>query len=444
MASKDKNKLAQIFLAVIIFAIFSVSEANAFWWFFGAKAKQGAAEFTDRNKSLLTLKEAYRLALIRSETVAMKKETINEAQGHFYQAFNYIMPSVDFVMTRSDQDSQTGSGDFYRRSTPQKKFSFSQPLFSGFKEFAALKGAGAEKGQRLSELQRAKELLFQDVVEAFYAVRQYKKELELLNRTKKILENRLTELKRRARIGRSRDSEAELTAADLHTTQADAEEARRLLTVSIQLLEYCIGRPVTEDLADDPVTHDVSKNINSYLAKSHMRSDVRAAKDFFSLAEQNVVVAQSGLFPSVKATGNSYTQRVGWQEGNNWDLLLTVDVPVFEGTQVIGDIKTAVAQRESARHQYSKTKRLAELDIRNCYESYQSAALQENMLKEAKRASQKSFELNESDYRSNLVSNLEVLDSLRRYQAAHTRYNRAQYLAKRMYWRFKVAVGEAV
>ena len=254
----------------------------------------------------------------------------------------------------------------------------------------------------------------------------------------------MKELVRRARIGRSRDSEVEMTVVDLRTTESQVEEARRLFVVSKQLLEYYIGRPIDEELIEEDASLEKLKAVDLYLPKSDLRSDVQAAKEFHSLTEQNVVVAQSGLFPSINVTGNSYTQRVGSQSGNDWDVLLTCDVPVFEGTRVIGNIKTAAAQREEAKYQYSKTKRLAELDIKNSYENYKSSLVQELTLLEAKNSGQKNFDLNDIEYRSNLVSNIEVLDSLRRYQEAYMRYNQAHYATRRTYWRFKVAIGEAV
>ena len=149
----------------------------------------------------LTLAEAYRLSLKRSEDIAMKVETLNAAQGRFYRASDTVMPKADFVMTHKEQDASGSSGStsttdssLTRRVIPEKKFTFSQPIFSGFKEFAALQGSGAEKEQRVFEIERAKELLFMDVVDAFYGVFLAQEDVEILKSIHTALENRIKEL----------------------------------------------------------------------------------------------------------------------------------------------------------------------------------------------------------------------------------------------------------
>ena len=97
----------------------------------------------------LTLDEAYRLALKQSEDVAISRETLGAAEGHFYQAFQVILPKIDYAITRTEQQAVSGgsadttTANALRRSTPLQKFTLNQPIFSGFKEFAAFPPAGA-------------------------------------------------------------------------------------------------------------------------------------------------------------------------------------------------------------------------------------------------------------------------------------------------------------
>ena len=399
----------------------------------------------------LTLSDSYRLALKRSEDIGMKTELINEAQGHFYLAMSQILPSFSFQMTHFEQDASKqnnggasgGYGISTRRSTPQKQFVFSQPIFSGFKEIAGVQGAGAEKAQRKFERQRAEELLFMDVVESYYLVIQYRKGLEILNSTHKLLEDRLKELTERVKLGRSRDSELVTALADLNLIEFDIEEASRLEAISRQLLEFYIGRDIKGELADEDFEGEYT-DLPEYLTKADGRSDVKAQKEAHTLAEKNVIVAQSGFFPSVKLDGNYYTQRVAPQSGNDWDLLFTVDVPIFDGAQTIGDVKVAASQRESARLDFEKTRRLARLDIKDAYENFKYAQKEERTLKNAAEASKKSYELQSEEYRLNLVNNLDVLDALRQYQVVARTLNLAHYQMKRNFWNLKVAVGETI
>ena len=399
----------------------------------------------------LTLSEAYALSLKRSEDIAIKVQTLDAAQAHFYQALNTIMPKADFLITRKEQDA-AGNGDTSsdvaststRRVTPEKKFMFSQPIFSGFKEFAALQASGAEKAQRVFEIERAKELLFLDVVDAFYGVLQSQEDLQVLQSIHDALEKRIKELGERGKIGRSKDSEGQTAIADLKINEADLEEAKGAEAIARQLLEFYIGKEIQGKLVDD---NDFKKDVSDmayYLAKSGYRSDLKASEQAQILAEKNVVVAQSGLFPTVKVDGNYYTQRVGFQSGIDWDVLLTIDIPILNGTETIGDIKEAAAGRETAKLQFGKLKRQTELDVKDAFVMFKVSGLQEKALEAAADASKKNYELNMEDYRHNLVNNLDVLDALQKYQDVRLRLNRAHYQALKSFWRLKVTVGETL
>lgn len=394
----------------------------------------------------LTLRQAFRLALKKSETLAMKKEEIAIAQGHFYQALNTVMPNVHFLMTRFDQDaSESGSGSTVtnssRRSTPEKRFTFSQPLFSGFKELAAIQASGAEKKQKAYEYQRAEELLFVNVMEAFYNLAAAQRDVKILESAQKTLDDRVAELHQRVKLGKSRESEAQSAVADQKTTQAELLDARRLEVVSRQLLEFYIGRQIVEDLAEEANLPEMPAELESYLEKAKVRSDVKAAGEAYELLEKGVTVAQADLFPTVRLDGNYYTQRVGFQSGNDWDVLLTFDIPVFNGTETFGNIKVAAAQRDQARYNLQDVTRRAGLDVRNAYEDYISSRERETAYAQAAEALKKNYELQAQDYRLNLVNNLDVLDALRRYEDTGQTANQARYDARRNYWMLRVAIG---
>ena len=374
----------------------------------------------------LTLKESYLLALKQSEDVAMKQQELEKAQGHLYQALNEVAPNVNFLMTESVQDaprkgessssSDSAAGNLTRRTTPQKKFTLHQPIFSGFKEIAGIQGSGAEKAQKKYEKKRVEETLLTDVVGVFYAVILAEKDTTTFEETKKTLEDRIAELKERVNIGRSRESEIQTALSDEKKTEAQLIVSKSDAVVARQELEYYIGRAVEGPLADPDAGTPEIKGLDYYLDKIDSRSDVKAANEAYILAEKNVVAAQSGLFPSATLDGDYYTQRVGIQSGIDWDVLLSVNVPVFNGTETIGDIKVAASDREWAKYNFLKVKRLARLDIRKSYEEYRSATLEEAALGDAVAAKRKDYELQSEEYKHNLVNNLDVLTSLKDYQ----------------------------
>ncbi len=409
----------------------------------------GASEGPAAAAAALTLDEAYQLALKRSEDLAMQKELLNAAQGHFYQSFDVILPSLSYELTHfrqgvPDGGSSTGSSDFTsnlrRESRREQRFTLSQPLFSGFKEIAALTGAGAEKKQRRHQLQRAKELLYRDVVNAYYALLQAQKDAAILVQVHDLMEKRREDLLGRTRLGRSRDSEVQSAISDLRINESDLEISKRTEAIAKQLLEFYIGRPVAEPL-EDAAQAESAQDLESCLARARERADVKAAENAKILADKKMVSAYAGFYPTVSLDGNYYTERVGSQSDIDWDVLLTVDVPIFDKLNTFGDIKVAEADKNTAALTVEKTKRVAELEIKNAFQDLESSRIIEKKLGEAVEASKKNYDIHVEEYGRNLVNNLDVLDALRNFQEIHRRHNAAHYDMKKSYWGLKVASG---
>src|ERR1044072_9390111 len=58
----------------------------------------------------LTLKECYQLALKRSETIAINRQVIEEAEGQFLQSLSGILPKSNYEISQTWQD-RNSSGD---------------------------------------------------------------------------------------------------------------------------------------------------------------------------------------------------------------------------------------------------------------------------------------------------------------------------------------------
>ncbi len=442
------KRTAVMFLAAAVLA--QAAPAHAFFW----KKKPAASKAVTAvaQAAPLTLDEAYRLALARSESLASQKEEIALAQARFLRSLGYFLPTALFRMTRFERDvdddfapSSSGegvSGDSRRRVTPENKFVFSQPIFSGFKEIAALRATGADKNQQRLKYRRAEELLFVDVMEAFYAVRQAEEDVRTLETISKLLVDRMGELDERVNLGRSRGSEKQTSLADQKLAEADLVIVRAAAETARNLLEFYIGRDLDGATLADEAPAEGLAGLDFYIDKSASRADVRAAEEGLRVKRQGVVSAQAGFFPTVTLDGNYYTRRVGFQEGNDWDILFTVDVPLFDAGETMADVKEAAVARERAELDSSLARRTAELEVRNAYEDLRSARLAETAFDEAGRAAEENYKIHSEEYRLNLVSNLDVLDALRRYQDIVRRANEARYDARRAHWKFRVALGD--
>ena len=385
-----------------------------------------------------TLKQCYELALKRSEVIAIQAQVIKEAQGRFMQSLGTILPQVSFVDTEKFQDGTKGGGT-NASYVPQRQFVFTQPLFSGFKEFAAMAASKAEKRQRRQELIRAQQLLFTDVSDAFYLFKNYQENFKTLEDIHQALQDRMTELTHRESLGRSRSSEVASTEARFYQNEADAEALRSQLEVTRQLMEFLVGRKVVSLAEANVLTADIGPQ-DTYVAKADTRPDVQAAQEARQVALKQITIARAGFWPTVDLTGDYYTKRVG--SNVDWDILLNINVPIFTGTQTLGQVETAQALAEEAKLRLSQTKRQAVLDIENTYTKLISDRKQTDAYKKAVDAAEKSYTLQSADYRNSSVNNLDVLQALEDLQTTRLSYISINNETQRMYWDLKVATGD--
>lgn len=388
----------------------------------------------------LTLEDCYRLALKRSEQVAINAELIKQTEARFLQALGTALPRVSFTSTDIWQDG-SGASAFTLRHRPERAFAFSQPLFTGFKEFAAITGARYEYRQRKGEKAHAELSLLVDVANAFNLLLEEREDLAAVESIRVALTDRLDELKDRERLGRSRQSEVKSIETQLRQTEAELELAKSKEQITRQLLAFLIGQPAAAitDPADE-VPQPLEESF--YLAKADSRPDVQAAEAALKVAEKEIVVAQSKFWPTVNADGKYYTERGGIAQDVKWDVTLKVDVPLFQGGQAVGAVKEALANARTAKLRYVERQRMAELDIKDAYTKLTSAITIKRLVDEALKSAEESYRLQVEDYRLSLVNNLDVLQALQVLQTTRRDDIHARREAKRYYWQLRAAIGQ--
>ncbi|MBI4598527.1 MAG: TolC family protein [Candidatus Omnitrophica bacterium] len=391
----------------------------------------------------LTLADCYRLALAQSEAVAIRNEMLNATEGQFLQALSTALPSVDYQIAEKRQDG-SGASAFSLKRIPEQKFALSQPLFSGFKEFAAMAGSRAQRRQRAHETARAEHLLLIDVANAFHLLLQQQGDIRALDATRKALEDRLGELHRREELGRSRQSEVASAEARLRRVEADLESARSSEMTARQLMEFLTGQSPLGLLNDDQPDPLALPAEGEYLAKAHARPDVKSAEEAWNVARKAVWVAQAGFWPTVSLDANYYTKRAGVSEDITWDATLDVSIPIFHGGNNLGATKTARSEARQAKLTFELTKRQAELEIRSAYATLQGSIARYLALVRALDAAEENYRLQVEDYGRNLVNNLDVLQALQDVQDARRDVIAAQHTAKRDHWKLRVATGETL
>jgi outer membrane protein len=402
-----------------------------------AKPHQEPGSGQEGSGKPLELVECYNLALKQSESIAISAELIKQAEAHFLQAFGTLLPQVSFSRSQFRENSDIFPQ--YNKGFDQK-FVFKQALFSGFKEFAGISGSDFEKKQRKNELLRAKQLLFVDVSDAFYLLMEERQDLRTLEIVKDAFTERLEELKKREKLGKSRSSEVVSTEVQLYTILDQIQSVKNQELLARELLAFLIGRPVFE-IKETELNFSLKPEAE-YLAKAFSRQDVLAADFAWKVSKKSVAVAKSGFLPQLNLEADYYGHRSSSPSDSKWSGQLSLDVPIFEGTTTYGQVKEAVSQARQAELAFERSKRAASQDIHDSFVNTWADFSRRVVLKKALRAAELNYQLQLQDYKLNVVNNLEVLTAIQSLEDIRRSYNHVLYESKRFYWQLLAAAGE--
>ncbi|MFO1519015.1 MAG: TolC family protein [bacterium] len=379
---------------------------------------RAAAEKTGK----IGLQECYELAIKRSETVAISDEEIKRVKARYIQALGSALPVIafngqEFLQDDSSQgNSGTAAGSvantLTRFSTPQVALTLNQTLFDGFKVINALKLTHADRRLQHYKKEDVERLLFRDVATAFYAIAKIEQDIRTSQKIIGVLKGQIGELKDRVKLGKSRVSEQIAQEADLSLLEADLVKKQGDRRVAYEMLSFLTGLDPQPPIdVRDPVDRKI-KPVEDYLAQAESRPDILASKESFEIAKGNVKIKKGDLLPNATATANIYPYRVGFRSDILWDATFNLNVPVFNLT-TWGNIKDAKLQAKQAEIQSQLTRRQAMSEVKQAYEAYQSSHLQYRKYQYASQKAEESYQKQVEDFRLNLITNLDVLQSER-------------------------------
>ncbi len=390
-----------------------------------------------REKTALGLWDVYALAVERTERLAFKYENIEQARSHRQQAIGSFLPQVSLKYSKSFLDLENGVGDsssFYLHGR--------QALLTGLNEVAALKGAGAEKRMRISELRHDSGRLLLDVARAFYTAVQAE---EALRSEQSILELNGKMLKQQRVFraqGRIRVSDLLGTEAQLARTEAEIATLEDLLQQARETLAELAGVDPDRSLsADDPEGFpEFNIAVDEAVKKATTRWDVRAAYEALQLAKAQELAATGARLPSLALEGNYYLDREGTSSAGKWDALVMAELPLFNLAGLEGKSRESRSKKRQARLALSQNLRSARQEIRTAFVAYQNALKRDAAYQKALDAAEKSHKALASDYQLRLMDQVEYLRSVSDLEQA--RLNRAK---SRTQWRLqRVWLGVAV
>jgi outer membrane protein len=382
----------------------------------------------------ITLSNAFKAALRRSEVLATQQELVTQAEENYKRAWGAILPSVSASYSYLRQENNTTA------RAQASAISFDQPLFRGFRDFAAVDATMATITAQKQAKDWAGMQLYSDVASAFYTYLSAQKDIYVLDKELNLYSKRIAELQERQKIGRTRSSEVLTVQSARAILKAQREQILGQLGVAKEVFSFLTGLDGELTLDDkDPVPSSVD-SLENYQSKIDTRPDVSAAIKNVEASKSGVKIAKGAHLPSADLLGNYYTQHPDTRQGGDWDAQISVTMPIFSGGIISSNVRTAESQKRENEFLLSQIKRLAKEDIRSLHHSLESSLTQITALQDAFNISQQNYQANLKDYEFGLVTNLDVLQALTAYQETERSLEKSRYLAKINYNQLEAAV----
>jgi outer membrane protein len=392
----------------------------------------------------LTLEACYRLALARSESVALTEEDIAREEARYGLLRSGVLPDVGFLATDRFQDtsgvSSGSNSTFTRGDRPEAAFYARQPLFAGFREFAAMKGQKSEILASQESVFRSKILLYEDVAQLFYMVADRDREIESLQTLIQLSQDRIRELKKRVAIGRSREGEVLSTESQSANLESRLEAAKGFREASLQVLNTLLGVQATALLDDQPEAATPAP-LSDYLDSLAQRPDVQAAEARLQARRHYTEAARRRYWPTLDVAGNYYVKRAGFNEPIDWDVLFTLDAPIFTGGETKSILRQAESDERASTFTLSATRRTAQREVRERHRNLLSLLAQINKLRRSAELAERNYAIQQKEYRLGLVNNLDVLSALNIWQESQVALDTTLLAAKNVALRLELATG---
>lgn len=394
-------------------------------------------------KKRLSLFDCYALAVYNTETMKIQEEHSVQAEARRDQAIGAFLPKVSLKALKP----WPGYSNNYVTPSQRSNVSLNarQNLFTGLSEIyqysAAAKDLRAKKYQAFYGAGR----LLLEVAAAYCGVLQNEKKLQTGRDILDLYRKMLNELRRRASIGRSRQSEILRTNSQIYVLEAQIKFQENALASARLSLATVAGMSRDAPLYDIQFLRDPAYDAGKLDEKLADRWDIKSAREQVEYADSNLKSAWSGHLPSAYVEGTYYLYqekfpipiyKVDPTSGRisvnttptkvrNYSVNLGVELPLFSGWSATNRIREAESVRREAALNYSKTVRLARQEILDSYRTWESSGIETRTLKKALESAEQNYRVVTEEYGRSLVTILDVLTSLTTLQNARDQYESA-------------------
>jgi outer membrane protein TolC len=235
---------------------------------------------------------------------------------------------------------------------------------------------------------------------------------------------------------------------ELQTRQQQLIVARNNLAKSTLSVSRIIGLPLGQQFVlteKAPFQALTPQSIETYLQRAYAgRADYQAALAQVASAELSRKAAIAGRYPSVDIDANFGAIGINPANSNGtWQVVGGINIPVFAGNRVHGDILVADAQLKQARTQLGDLRGRIDYEVRSALLDLNAAAEQVEVARSSVDLAEQTLTQSQDRFSAGVADNLEVVQAQESVAAAHESYIQSLYAHNLAKVELAYAIGDA-
>lgn len=267
-----------------------------------------------------------------------------------------------------------------------------------------------------------------EVARNYMEIRSYQKQAKLIKQNIRLIEKERGVIEKRKLTGYDNQLDVERIEAELYSARSALPGVVAQIYKGIYTLSILTGN-LPESLVDEllPMQHlpklprEIAVGLRSDLLRR--RPDVRRSERNLAAATANLGVAVASFFPSIVMSGDGGFQSLMVRNlfqaaSRTWSIGGNLNLPVFQGGNLVGNLRASRAAEAAAGYTYQQTVLSALEDAESALVTYQEGVAAARELALTTDRNQNLVKLTNERYFQGLVSITDLFDSKRQYVAA--------------------------
>lgn len=394
----------------------------------------------------LSLQDAIQKALINNYSISVAKNISEITDNNLSVGNAGFLPEINatagYTKSNVTTKQEYSSGQIVDRTgaisnTNSAGISLSWTIFDGMKMFLALDGLDVYRNLGEIRFKKVIENTIANLINNYYDIFRLQKEIESLNKTITISEERLSIEKDKQLLGTA-------SRFDVLQAQVDLNEDRsRLLRQELLLIDSKIS--FTQLLSEKPsyefeIVEIQANNIDDYnfelllnLAKEKNK-DIKEAQLNLSLSELNLSLQKSERYPKLSFNaGYNYSQvenqagLVLFNRSNGYNFGLTASLNIFNGFNTKRQIENAYLELKNSEINLIETEQVIEGELLKAFRRYENIYKILKHEEENRQAAKDKVDIAVERLRLGAISSFEFREAQKNLVDAESRFVTAQF-----------------